>query len=143
MMRAKTMSRSNKVTIKTFPGPIEYLLVVIEYSHILQSQKYQWHLGHLSGGIGKELIPKHSLQDCKEERWFSLDYRWNQETNNKKKRDRLYKKKKKSADKGHIEKIKIIKHLIQKTQTQAYRNYIEDIIIPKKSDTTNTCNKNN
>ena len=60
-----------------------------------------------------------------------------------KKRDRLYKKKKKSADKGHIEKFKIIKHLIQKKQRQAYWNYIEDIIIPKESDTTNTCNKNN
>ncbi|KAK6188800.1 hypothetical protein SNE40_004902 [Patella caerulea] len=60
-----------------------------------------------------------------------------------KKRDRLYKKKKKSADKGHIEKFKTIKHLIQKKQRHAYWNYIEDIILPKETETSTTSDKNN
>ncbi|MCG8079022.1 MAG: endonuclease/exonuclease/phosphatase family protein, partial [Candidatus Thiodiazotropha taylori] len=56
-----------------------------------------------------------------------------------KKKDRLYKKKKKSGDPKHIEEFKALKHLVQKMSRQVYWDYIESLITPQQEpDSTST-----
>ena len=50
------------------------------------------------------------------------------------KRDRLYKKQKKSGDPKHKKKYKELKRLVQKEIRRAYWKYIEDIITPDPND---------
>lgn len=49
-----------------------------------------------------------------------------------KKCDRLYKKKKKSANPKDIEEFKAMKHLVQKKLRQAYWTYVEDLVSPQE-----------
>ena len=59
-----------------------------------------------------------------------------------KKRDRLYKKKKKYADPKHIEEFKTMKHLVQKKSRQAYWNYVEGLISPNEEKEYNSTRDN-
>ena len=50
------------------------------------------------------------------------------------KRDRLYKRKKKSRDKKSTEKFKIIKRKVQRELRRAYWKYVEEIVTPQEDD---------
>lgn len=50
------------------------------------------------------------------------------------KRDRLYKRKKKSGDKKSTEKFKIIKRKVQRELRRAYWKYVEEIVTPQEDD---------
>jgi len=59
-----------------------------------------------------------------------------------KKRDRLHKKMKKSNDPTHVKQFKKIKQMAQKKLRQSYWSYIEDMVTPQPTDTTDrSCSK--
>jgi hypothetical protein len=57
------------------------------------------------------------------------------------KRDKLYKRKKKSGDKKTAKKFKEIKRIVQRELRRAYWKYIESIVTPQEDDNQYTGSK--